>query len=52
MKQKKIKAFTRTELLVAIGMVVLLYVVPLPALNKARQRSKSVVCMMNLHKLG
>lgn len=45
-------AFTLVELLVVIGIIAVLISVLLPALNRVRKSSESVVCLANLNQLG
>ena len=46
------RAFTLPELLVVVGLVALLLALLLPAVNKAREHAKLVVCTNNLRELG
>ncbi|KKS44678.1 MAG: hypothetical protein A2Y13_02300 [Planctomycetes bacterium GWC2_45_44] len=50
MKTKK--AFTLVELLVVISIIALLLAVLMPALGKARESARSVVCKANLRAMG
>ncbi|MEZ5943104.1 MAG: DUF1559 domain-containing protein [Planctomycetaceae bacterium] len=49
---KKYPAFTRTELCVVLGLVMLLASTALPAIQKARLDSRQVACKNNLKQLG
>ena len=49
---RKAGAFTLIELLVVVSIIALLVSILLPALSKAREQTKAVVCMVNLKQQG
>ncbi|MHB9071775.1 MAG: prepilin-type N-terminal cleavage/methylation domain-containing protein [Sedimentisphaerales bacterium] len=49
---KRQKAFTLVELLVVISIIALLLSIMLPALNKARDAGRKIVCKNNMRQIG
>lgn len=52
MRPKTIKAFTLIELLVVIAVIAMLVAIIVPAMAKAREQGKRVVCLTNLRAIG
>jgi prepilin-type N-terminal cleavage/methylation domain-containing protein/prepilin-type processing-associated H-X9-DG protein len=52
MMLRKTKAFTLIELLVVISIIAVLMAILMPALSKAREQAKNVVCQSNLRQWG
>jgi type II secretory pathway pseudopilin PulG len=50
-QSRRARAFTLTELLVVIGVIILLVALLLPVLSKARSASQSVACLSNLRQI-
>ena len=49
---RPLRGFTLIELLVVVAIIALLVAILVPALNRAREEAKKVVCLSNLHQIG
>ena len=52
MKKQNFKAFTLIELLVVVSIIALLVSILMPALARAREQAKRLICATNLHSVG
>ncbi|KKK98886.1 hypothetical protein LCGC14_2638260, partial [marine sediment metagenome] len=50
--RRRSKAFTLVELLVVVGIIALLVTILMPALSRALELTRKVICQTNLHTLG